>query len=146
MGCHDCHSPKKMGPHGTELDSNRLMSGHPADAPLAPMDPKALESWVLLSHTGTAFVGPWGTSYAANISADNTGIGSWTEVQFFKAIREGKYKGLDNARPLLPPMPWPIYANATDEDLKAIFAYLKTVKPVKNRSVQPTPPASAPKS
>lgn len=137
MGCHDCHSPKKMGPHGPELDSSRLLSGHPAGIPLAQVDPKELQSWVLFSHTATAFVGPWGTSFAANITADETGIGTWTEAQFFKAMRQGKYKGLDNSRPLLPPMPWQVYAQATDEDLKAIFAYLKSTTPVKN--VVPAP-------
>lgn len=137
MGCHDCHSPKKMGPHGPELDSSRLLSGHPAGMPLAQVDPKALESWVLFNQTTTAFVGPWGTSFAANITSDGSGIGHWTEEQFFKAIRQGKYKGLDNARPLLPPMPWPVYARATDEDLRAIFAYLKSTTPVSN--VVPAP-------
>jgi len=39
---------------------------------------------------------------------------------------------MDGARQLLPPMPWPVYRNMTDEDLKAIFAYLKTTKPVRN--------------
>lgn len=132
MGCHDCHSPKKMGPRGPELDSSRLLSGHPADLPLARVDTRELESWVLFSHTVTAFVGPWGTSFAANITSDSSGIGAWSEEQFFKAIRQGKYKGLDNARPLLPPMPWPVYAAATDEDLRAIFAYLKSTRPVNN--------------
>jgi hypothetical protein len=137
MGCHDCHSPKKMGAHGPEIDSTRMLSGHPADMPLAQVDTRALESWVLFNHTATAFVGPWGTSYAANLTSDGSGIGNWTEAQFFKAIRKGKYKGLDNSRPLLPPMPWMVYANATDEDLRAIFAYLKSTTPVNN--VVPAP-------
>ena len=51
--------------------------------------------------------------------------------------REGKYKGLDGSRPLLPPMPWPNFAQMTDEDLKAVFAYLKSTKPVRN--IVPTP-------
>jgi hypothetical protein len=137
MGCHDCHSPKKMGPHGPELDSSRLLSGHPSDLPLAQVNPKELESWVLFNHTTTAFVGPWGTSFAANITSDSTGIGGWSEEQFFTAIRQGKYKGLQQSRLLLPPMPWPVYARATDEDLKAIFAYLKSTTPVTN--VVPAP-------
>lgn len=137
MGCHDCHTPRKMGPHGPELDSSRLLSGHPSGIPLAKVHPQALESWVLFSQTATAFVGPWGTSFSANITSDGSGIGNWTEEQFFKAIRQGKYKGLDNARPLLPPMPWMVYAQATDDDLRAIFAYLKSTKPVPN--VVPSP-------
>lgn len=132
MGCHDCHSPKKMGPMGPEIDSSRALSGHPAAMPIGPINNKALESWVLLNYNGTAFVGPWGFSYAANISSDQSGIGGWSEAQFFKAIRQGKYKGLDNSRPLLPPMPWMVYANATDDDLRAIFAYLKSTPPVSN--------------
>lgn len=139
MGCHDCHSPKKMGPRGPELDSSRLLSGHPSGLPLAQVNPKELESWVLFNHTTTAFVGPWGTSFAANITSDSTGIGSWSEEQFFTAIRQGKYKGLDQSRPVLPPMPWPVYARATDEDLKAIFAYLKSTTPVANVVPAPRP-------
>tara|TARA_R110002094_G_scaffold3622_1_gene11771 strand:- start:315 stop:614 length:300 start_codon:yes stop_codon:yes gene_type:complete len=80
----------------------------------------------------TAAVGPWGTSFAANLTPDETGIGNWSEAQFLKAIKEGKFKGMENTRPLLPPMPWTEYRNFTDEDLKAIFAYLKTIKPIDN--------------
>lgn len=137
MGCHDCHSPKKMGTTGPEIDSSRALSGHPATMPIGPVDPKELESWVLFNHTATAFIGPWGVSYAANLTSDQSGIGGWSEAQFFKAIRQGKYKGLDNSRVLLPPMPWMVYANATDDDLRAIFAYLKSTPPVNN--VVPAP-------
>ena len=137
MGCHDCHSPKKMGPLGPQIDSSRALSGHPANQPLPQVNPKEAESWMLSNHTATAFVGPWGISYAANLTSDESGIGGWTEAQFFKAIRQGKYKGQDNARPLLPPMPWNVYAHATDDDLKAIFAYLKSTPPVNN--VVPAP-------
>jgi hypothetical protein len=80
----------------------------------------------------TSAVGPWGQSFASNLTPDGTGIGNWKEEQFIKAIREGKYKGLDNTRPLLPPMPWVAYKNLTDDDLKSIFAYLKSLPPVKN--------------
>jgi hypothetical protein len=132
MGCHDCHSPKKIGPLGPEIDSSRALSGHPATMPIGPVEPKGLEFWVLFNHTATAFVGPWGVSYAANLTSDQSGIGDWSEAQFFKAIRQGKYKGLDNSRPLLPPMPWMVYANATDDDLRAIFAFLKSTPPVNN--------------
>lgn len=133
MGCNDCHSPKKMGPRGPEIDSLHLLSGHPAGMPTGKADPAVLKSWILFNQGLTAFVGPWGTSFAANITSDETGIGNWSEAQFFKAIREGKYKGMDNTRPLLPPMPWQMYAHASDEDLRAIFAYLKSTPPVENR-------------
>jgi hypothetical protein len=87
----------------------------------------------------TAAAGPWGVSYAANITPDDTGMGAWTEAQFIKAIREGKSKGMEGTRPILPPMPWPLYRSMTDDDLKAVYAYLKTIKPIKN--VVPAPKA-----
>lgn len=139
-GCDDCHTPKIMGPKGPVPDPNLRLSGHPADVPLGPIDKSELKSWVIFNHMNTAAVGPWGASFAANITSDATGIGTWTEEQFIKAMREGKYKGMDNTRPLLPPMPWPSYANMTDEDLKAIFTYLKTTKPVKNTVPNPIAP------
>ena len=132
MGCNDCHTPKKMGPQGPEFDTERTLSGHPADMPVAKYDTETAKNWILFNQMLTNYVGPWGISYSANLTPDSTGIGSWTEAQFFKAIREGKYKGLDNTRPLLPPMPWQEYRNATDEDLKAVFAYLKSNKPIRN--------------
>ncbi len=132
MGCNDCHTPKKMGPNGPEFDTDRALSGHPADMPVARYDTGTAKNWILFNQMLTNYVGPWGISYSANLTPDSTGIGSWTEAQFFKAIREGKYKGLDNTRPLLPPMPWQEFRNANDEDLKAIFAYLKSIKPIRN--------------
>lgn len=131
-GCNDCHSPKKMGPHGPEPDPDRLLSGHPQNEPLAQVDTAELRNWALFSPGLTAAVGPWGVSYAANLTSDDTGIGLWSEAQFIKCLREGKYKGLDGSRPLLPPMPWPNFAQMTDDDLKAVFAYLKSTKPVRN--------------
>ena len=132
MGCNDCHTPKKMGPRGPEFDMDRMLSGHPADMPVAKFDTGTSKNWILFNQILTNYVGPWGISYSANLTPDSTGTGSWTEAQFIKAIREGKYKGLDNTRPLLPPMPWQEYSKATDDDLKAIFAYLRTIKPVNN--------------
>lgn len=140
MGCNDCHSPKVMGPHGPVVDTAHMLSGHPASMPVAAAPSEVLKTWVLFNQNLTAFVGPWGTSFAANITSDETGIGNWTEAQFFKAIREGKYKGMDNTRPLLPPMPWEMYRNATDEDLRSIFAYLKSTPPVENRVPATLPP------
>jgi mono/diheme cytochrome c family protein len=132
MGCNDCHTPKKMGPHGPEFDTDRTLSGHPAEMPVAKYDTGTAKNWILFNQMLTNYVGPWGISFSANLTPDSTGIGSWTEQQFFKAIREGKYKGLDNTRPLLPPMPWQEYRKASDEDLRAVFAYLKSNKPIKN--------------
>lgn len=140
MGCNDCHSSKIMTPHGPVIDTVNMLGGHLASIPLPKVDPSAGKEWLHFNPTLTAMVGPWGVSYAANISSDETGIGNWTEAQFFKAIREGKSKGLDNNRPLLPPMPWEMYRNATDEDLRAIFQYLKSTPPVNNVVPAPVPP------
>ncbi len=122
---------------GPEPDMERRLSGHPAKMPLGNINPEELKSWMLFNQNLTAFVGPWGVSYAANLTSDESGIGSWTERQFIKSMREGKYKGMDNTRPLLPPMPWPNFSKATDEDLKAIYAFLKSTKPIEN--VVPAP-------
>ena len=80
---------------------------------------------------------PGVVSFAGNLTSDETGIGNWTEEQFKKAITQGKYKGLDNSRPLLPPMPWPQFSMLNDADVKAIYTYLKSTKPVRN--VVPAP-------
>lgn len=140
LGCDDCHTPKNMTPQGPAPDMTRRFMGHPAEEPFGVDDLKKAisERFIAVFSPGmTAAAGPWGVSYAANLTPDDTGIGSWTEAQFMKAIREGKSKGLDNTRPILPPMPIPSYRNLKDEDLKAMFAYLKTVNPVKN--VVPNP-------
>jgi len=140
MDCNACHTPLKMGPQGPEPDLARMLSGHPDNVPLPPIDKQQAQNWVLFSMTSTAMVGPWGVSFAGNLTPDDTGIGTWTEAQFFKAIREGKYKGMDNTRGLMPPMPWPQYGKASDDDLRAIFAYLKSVPAVENRVPAHIPP------
>ncbi|MEO8174034.1 MAG: diheme cytochrome c-553, partial [Sediminibacterium sp.] len=119
-GCDDCHSPKRMGAHGPELIPELRFSGFTKTGKLPPMDTKPVKNgWILFAPDLTAAVGPWGISYAANISSDMTGIGNWKEENFLLAIREGKSKGLEGSRPLLPPMPWFTYKNMTDEDLKS---------------------------
>lgn len=140
MGCDDCHSPKRFGPNGPELIEDQRFAGHLANSPVGKVDPNVFKNgWILLGMDGTSAVGPWGISFAANISSDPTGIGNWSEEQFLRAIREGKAKGLAEGRPLLPPMPWFVYKNLTDDDIRSIFAYLKTSKPVSN--VVPAPQA-----
>ncbi|ALI98969.1 c-type cytochrome [Rufibacter tibetensis] len=144
-GCSDCHSPKlapsdKIPP--MTADPDRFLSGHPASAKLPPISPGSGQNgWVMFNMDNTAAVGPWGTSFSANLTPDPTGIGNWTLDNFKKALREGKYKGMDNTRPLLPPMPWPHYSKMKNEDLEAIFTYLKSIKPVKNVVPTPIPPA-----
>jgi len=140
MGCDDCHSPKKMGANGPEIIPELRLSGYPSNRPLIEADTNVVKrGWMLLSDDLTTAVGPWGQSFAANLTADATGTGNWKEEQFIKAIREGKYKGLDNTRPLLLPMPWFVYKNLTDDDLKSIFAFLQTTKPVNNVVPAPRP-------
>jgi hypothetical protein len=140
MACNDCHSPKKMGAHGPEPDEALALSGHPANQPLPDFDASTAKNYALFTMDQTAAIGPWGVSFAANITSDSTGIGNWTEQQFFKAMREGKYMGLDSNRMLLPPMPWQNFRLLNDEDLKAIFVYLKSTKPVHNVVPQAIPP------
>ncbi len=138
VGCDDCHSPKKMGAHGPEIIPELRLSGYPANRPLQKPDSNVIkQGWALLNADLTAAAGPWGVSYAANLTSDDTGIGNWSEENFIRAIRKGKFKGLEGSRDLLPPMPWFVYRNMTDEDLKSIYAYLKTVPAVEN--VVPAP-------
>jgi hypothetical protein len=143
-GCHDCHSPKIMTPMGPKVDSSRMLSGHPAGAPLPQINVAALKpgNWINFSPDLTAFIGPWGMSYSANLTSDSaTGIGAWSEENFVNAIHKGKHMGFDQGRPISPPMPWDNYRNLTDDDLKSIFAFLKSTKPVSNRVHEPFSPA-----
>ncbi|MEO5591480.1 MAG: c-type cytochrome [Chitinophagaceae bacterium] len=140
-GCNHCHTPKKFGPAGPEADKELLLSGHPSSVPIGPIDTAVLKNWVLFNGMTTAFVGPWGVSFAANLTSDSTGIGNWTEEQFVTALRHGKFKGLENNRMLLPPMPWDDMGKLTDEDINALFTYLKSTKPVKNVVPLAIPPA-----
>ena len=139
--CNDCHSPKIMTQMGPVPDSTRLLSGFPAGEPLPPVPADAGKptSWIEMSPDATSFVGPWGISYAANLTPDSaTGIGAWSEDQFLNTLKNGKHLG--NGRPLLPPMPWPDFGKKTDDDLKAIFAYLRTLPPIKHRVDNTLPP------
>ncbi|WP_026896731.1 c-type cytochrome [Daejeonella oryzae] len=143
-GCHDCHTPKKMSANGPELDFSLALSGHPSQMPAPNVDRRDMENkGLVVTQTLTSWVGPWGVSYAANLTPDSTGIGMWKEENFLTAIRKGKFKGLETGRTLLPPMPWQMYQNMTDEELSAIFAYLKSIKPIKNVVPQPNMPVLA---
>jgi hypothetical protein len=140
IGCNDCHTPLKLGPNGPEPDLNRFLSGHPEQMGALPAASRQ-GPWLWSgAATNTAFAGPWGISYAANLTPDqNTGLGIWTEEVFLKAIRTGRHMG--TSREILPPMPWPAFRNATDADLKAIYTYLRTIKPIVNHvpDAQPAP-------
>jgi hypothetical protein len=138
--CHGCHTPMKMGPNGPELDMSRGLSGHPESMPMPP-PPKLDGPWNWVgAATVTAFAGPWGVSYAINLTPDKeTGIGSWKEKDFVQALKTGKHLGV--GRPIMPPMPWPAYRNLPDRDLKAIFAYLHSLAPIRNKVPEYQPPA-----
>lgn len=145
-GCNDCHTPWKMGPKGPAPDMTKMLSGHPAEL-IMPAPPKLEGPWGWAgAATMTAFSGPWGISYAANLTPDDsTGTGQWTFDQFNSAMKTGTH--IDGKRPILPPMPWPNVAHMTDDDLKAIFAYLKSIPPIKNAvplAVVVMPPAAPP--
>ena len=139
-GCHDCHSPKVFGPQGPKIDEAKILSGHPAEMQLAEFDPAILEpgKYILFTQDVTAAIGPWGASFAANLTPDNeTGIGTWQPDMFINALRTGKHLGA--GRPILPPMPWEMIGKLTDEDLQAMFAYLKSIPPIKNKVPDPKP-------
>ena len=140
-GCHDCHSPKIFTEDGFYPDPERLLSGHPADLPLPEYDPAMVApgKWVLFNSHFTAAVGPWGTTRAANLTPDDqTGIGLWSLEHFAGALKTGKHMG--EGRPILPPMPWPNLTALEDEDYAAMFAYLKSLEPIRNPVPAPVPP------
>ena len=134
IGCDHCHTPKVMTPQGPVPDMDRWLMGYPSQEVLPKINKSEIgpDKWVLLNNDLTAAVGPWGVSFAANLTPHQTGLGNWTFEQFKKAMTEGKYKGVENTRMLLPPMPWQSYAGMKDEDLKAIYEYLKSIKPIEN--------------
>jgi mono/diheme cytochrome c family protein len=104
-GCNDCHTP---GTFYGNPDAKRRISG---------------------SELG--WEGPWGVTYPRNLTPDKeTGIGNWTEDDIVRAIRTGQRP---DKSPLLPPMPWPMYAYMTDEEAYAVAAYLKSIPPVKHK-------------
>ena len=144
-GCHDCHTPKKMGPMGPEPDMSRKLMGHPSTEIVPPMPTEGfgMVKWMAATNFHlTAWAGPWGVSFAANLTPDNlTGSGAWTEKSFMDAMRTGKHLG--TGRPILPPMPWPNFAQMTDEDLKSIFAYLRLIPAIPNQVPQPIPPTAS---
>jgi hypothetical protein len=136
-GCGDCHTPMKMGPMGPVPDMERMLSGHPEGAP----DPAGTLGKGDIAMTGTDLTSwkqPFGLVYTRNLTPDKTGLGDWTEDQFVKTMRTGRHQG--EGRAILPPMPWFDFYNMTDDDLKAVFAFLRTIKPIKNTVPDPKVP------
>jgi len=141
-GCNDCHSPKIFTPAGPIPDTTKLLSGHPSSSPL-PEIPKGVlgpTQWgAITTNDLTAWLGPWGVSFAYNLTPDlKTGIGGWPEDMFIQTLRKGKFMGM--SRDILPPMPWQTIGQMSDDDLKAIFAYLKSLPPIENKIPEPIPP------
>lgn len=143
-GCHDCHTPWQNTATGPAPDMSRALSGHPEGFKIT--EPLTLPAgpWIAsTAATNTAFSGPWGVSFTANLTPDpETGLGKWTQQTFTQTIRTGRHMG--RGRMILPPMPIPVYRNFTDEDLGAIFAYLQSLPAIRNRVPEPLPPAGAP--
>jgi len=141
--CHDCHSPKTLGPTGPEPDMSRMLSGHPEGSEtLPPYRSEPGSPWTVATTDDlTAWSGPWGVSFAANLTPDTlTGLrsGVWTEELFVKALRTGKHMG--TSRTILPPMPWPAIGQLSDDDLQAIWAYLGTIPAITNHVPEPFDP------
>jgi mono/diheme cytochrome c family protein len=143
-GCHDCHTPLKDGPDGPEPDYSRALSGHPGHLVIdVPMSPPGGPWIVGTTGTSTAWSGPWGVSFTANLTPDpETGLGRWSYRNFRDTIRTGRHLG--RGRAILPPMPIPMYKHFNDEDLEAIFAYLQSIPAIHNRVPEPLPPGDAP--
>jgi hypothetical protein len=140
-GCNDCHTPWIMTAGGFRSDSTRYLSGHPADMH-APA-PKLEMPWLAACNaTFTAWAGPWGISYTANLTPDSSGMGVWTEDMFIQAMRTGKHWGV--SRPIMPPMPWETLGRQSDADLKAMYAFLQTIPPVHNIVPDYEPPPDPP--
>ncbi len=123
-GCHDCHSPKVKGT--MTPDPNLLLAGRPATTPI----PSKADGEIHTSLDLTAWWGPWGQSVASNLTPDPSGLGNrYTEASFVQTMRTGKKP---NGTMVQPPMPVEVYQQMTEDDLKAIWAYLRTIKPVRN--------------
>ena len=140
MGCNDCHTPFKMGPRGPAPDMSRSLTGHPSELvmPSPPALPKGPWMWMGAA-TNTAFAGPWGVSFAANLTPDpETGLGKWTPEMFIATMKTGRHEG--KGRPILPPMPYFVVAALTDQDIRDLFAYLQSLPPVRNRVPAPVDP------
>jgi mono/diheme cytochrome c family protein len=146
-GCNDCHTPKVAGPNGAPVfDTSRTLSGHPRNAPVPSWSVEDERRGVAATTNGdlSAWAGPWGVSFAMNLTPDReTGIAEWSEQMFIQVARTGKHQGQPNGRDILPPMPWFSLKDLTDADLKAIWAYLRSLPPIQNQVPFPIPPKAA---
>jgi hypothetical protein len=140
--CNDCHTPWTYDPEiGAKVpDMRRMLSGHPEGAP-DPAGALGKDDIAVIGPTFTSFRMPFGVMHTPNLTPDvETGTGTWTEDMFLGIFRKAKHLGGDG-RPVLPPMPWPMTASLPDEDIVAIYAYLRTIPPVRNHVETAQPPA-----
>lgn len=122
QGC-VCHAPRN--PDGG-LNTSLYLAGAPSNPPA--VGHPATVGWTTRR---------WKKVYAKNITPDpESGIGNWSEADFMAAMKTGR---TPDGRILDPVMPWPRFQALTDSDLKAIWAYLKTLKPIKNRPPENVP-------
>ena len=140
MGCHDCHTPMKIGANGPEWDMTRALSGHPEELVMPPAPALPPGPWVAsIGATFTAFASPAGTVFTRNLTPDKeTGLGDWTVEEFIATMKTGRERG--KGRPVLPPMPVQNLKALSDTDIRALFAYLQSLPAIKNRTPQPIEP------
>jgi len=125
--CVGCHTP--LGPDGRS-DMSLYLSGVPARFAGAKAGPPQV----------AGFPGPRGSRvYAKNITPDpETGIGRWTEDQFVQTFQTGVRP--DDLKYRVSPMEWNIYSNMKEEDVRAIYRYLRTIKAIPNNAPANIPP------
>ena len=137
-GCHDCHSPKSQG---MTPDPARLLSGRPSTTKM----PSKADGEIHASLDFTAFWGPWGQTVASNLTPDKaTGLPGrgYNEKTFVQTMRTGKKP---NGTAVQPPMPVEVYLNLSDDDLRSIWMYLQTLKPINNAVLAGLDPPGAKK-
>jgi hypothetical protein len=146
-GCHDCHTPTVPRPGGAPApDASKLLSCHPEKLPPPSWSPDDMKRKVAATTKEmlTAWAGPWSVSFAIHLTPDKeTEIGEWSEESFIQMARTGKHQGQANGRDILPPMPGFDMKDLTDRDLKAMWAYLRSLPPINNQAPFPAPPVSA---
>jgi len=114
--CNDCHTPGTL--FGAP-DFDRMLSG---------------------SEVGWS--GPWGVSYARNLTPDKeTGLGTWSDKDIITAFRTGKRP---DGRVLNPPMPWQNLNAMSDKDAAAIVAFLRSIPAVSHKVPDIVPPGTSP--
>ena len=125
--CDGCHTP--LGRDG-QPDMSHFLSGVPAKFAGAKAGPPQV----------AGFPGPRGARfYAKNLTPDpETGLGRWSEEQFIQTFRTGMRP--DGVKYAISPMEWNIYANMKKEDVRAIYRYLRTLKPIANKPPEDIPP------